>query len=210
MYINFYDFNALQQSMQYYASDEVNVSYIFHQGAIWMPDGTNFNDYRTYLLSKLSWNVNYDSEVIKNDFFTHYYKDAAPYMLKYFDELNIHYAYIFDKFSISGRIDANLENVNYWGSGMLMQWLGYFNKMYESIEHYKTEDATLYETLYKAVRKEELSVIYLAVSLYPEMFDDATLFVMKQEAVEDMERYGCYLKEGDENCNSLRQKWLMD
>lgn len=50
--------------------------------------GVEFAELKTYLLSKLLWNPDADDQAIINDFMKGYYKEAAPFIRKYFDLLH--------------------------------------------------------------------------------------------------------------------------
>ncbi|MDR1846830.1 MAG: DUF4838 domain-containing protein, partial [Bacteroidales bacterium] len=50
--------------------------------------GHEFAELKTYLVSKLLWNINIDTDSIINEFLNAYYGEAAPYLRKYIDTLH--------------------------------------------------------------------------------------------------------------------------
>lgn len=65
------------------------VVYIFNQGIFNSPD--TFHYLKIYLHSALMWNVKADVSALKNEFFEHYYKVAAPYMKAYYERIKSNY-----------------------------------------------------------------------------------------------------------------------
>lgn len=77
------DWRILQANLQTLAKYKV-------KGVFEMSNGTalgggEFNDLRTYLLSKLLWNPDCDIEKHKEEFMEYYYGDAAPHLKQYMD-----------------------------------------------------------------------------------------------------------------------------
>ena len=69
---------------------DYGVVYIFNQGIFNSLD--TFHYLKIYLHSALMWNVDADTERLKEEFFANYYRAAAPYMRKYYDEIRDNYA----------------------------------------------------------------------------------------------------------------------
>ncbi|HRP56831.1 DUF4838 domain-containing protein [Agriterribacter sp.] len=73
--------SVFQKNFQYYLKH--NVTGIFWQGN--REVGGEFAGLRAYLLSKLSWNPDYDMDSVMNDFLQGYYGAAAPHIRQYID-----------------------------------------------------------------------------------------------------------------------------
>ena len=203
MYVNFDNFNSLQQNLQ--LLKEYDTFYFIDQGGLFDPDSPTFLAYRAYITYKLIWDVNVNVQVLKENFFANYYDDASEWLMKYLDELLLLQRYNADKYDLSSTVGEEKTVAKYWPQAVLEKWLTYFEKAYEAIEKYKTTDVDYYNALYKRVRLEELSVLYLSIQLYGEqMFDVDTLFSHKKAVYEDLRRYGCFPVEGA-NAVALQQ-----
>jgi hypothetical protein len=60
---------------------------VMEEGSYDVPGG-DFAELKAYLLAKLMWNPDADADAIIEDFITHYYGKAAPYMKQYLDLVN--------------------------------------------------------------------------------------------------------------------------
>lgn len=77
-------FHTLQPNIQFF--DRYGVEAHFQQCNA--QPGVELSDLKSYYLSHLLWNPNVNSDTVLNDFFTHYYGDAAPYVRQYFDRIH--------------------------------------------------------------------------------------------------------------------------
>lgn len=194
-YVNFDNLNSLQQNLQ--LLKEYDTFYFMDQGGLQEPDSPTFVAYRAYITYKLIWDVNANVQVLKENFFANYYDDASEWLMKYLDELLLLQRYNADKYDLIGSVGEEKTLAKYWPQAVLEKWLSYFEKAFEAIEKYKTTDIDYYNTLYKRVRLEQLSVLYLSIQLYGEqMFDVDTLLAHKKAVYADFWSYGCYPAEG--------------
>lgn len=75
----FPNFHVLQPNLKLFADN--NVKMIFEQG--WPSYNGEFTDLRCYLLTKLMWNVNYNTDSLMIDFCQGYYGAAGNYVYEY-------------------------------------------------------------------------------------------------------------------------------
>ena len=79
----FPNFHVLKPNLQFFARNGVNA--MFEQGN--REVGGEFAELRSYLLSKLMWNPDADTETLMNDFLKGYYGAAGTTIRKYIDEM---------------------------------------------------------------------------------------------------------------------------
>lgn len=89
-YLSFLDtFSVVKNEYKEYAdAGAVNIMIQNNSGG----EMSSMDDLRNYLQAKIMWNVNVNLEELIDDFMTHYYKDAAPYMSEYLDLMRTHSA----------------------------------------------------------------------------------------------------------------------
>lgn len=81
----FPNFNVLQSNIQTFR--EYNAEGIMEQ-AVFESRGGEFSELKAYLISRLLWNPDGDTESVINDFMYGYYGRAGKYVRQYFDLLN--------------------------------------------------------------------------------------------------------------------------
>ncbi len=75
----FPNFHILQTNMQLFKKNNVNM----HFSQIASIKGGDFSELRSYVVSKLLWNVNCNVDSVIQSFLKGYYGDAAPYLYQY-------------------------------------------------------------------------------------------------------------------------------
>ena len=75
----FPNFHILQDNIQLFKENNATM----HFSQIASNRGGDFAELRTYLVSKLMWNPELDTDSLMNHFLTGYYGDASPYIYKY-------------------------------------------------------------------------------------------------------------------------------
>ena len=160
-YMTFFNtFDSLQGNMQIFK--EFGAEYVMNQGGSNNGFGSNFQDLKIYLSSKLRWDVNADVDALTSDFFAQYYKDAAEPMLALYNAL-------VDKFSYptyNGAKSAIYLKRTRFPKADLYEYLGLIDEAYEVIEKYETTNSALYSTLYNRITREGLSYRYALIMLY--------------------------------------------
>jgi len=149
----------------------------------WEVDGvnvgvSNFNYLYMYMVSKLAQNVNIDVESTINGFFEHYYKDASVIMKKFYDEFRNHFAYLAETTDLTFKYvtESYIAASENWSYTLLMSWLGYIDEAYNTIEHYKDTNASLYKRLKDRIMRESLCVRYLLLRNYSIILDNSSKF----------------------------------
>lgn len=186
--VPFDSYGAMQDNFRYYR--EHNVTYNYAQGQYTTPNSTGFVNLQTYLQSKLMWDADADFETLIDDFFSHYFRDAAPAMRRYFDQLRLHYAVLEKEQDVYSGIYYEILKREYWPQGLLYGWEDAIDEAYAAVEKYRESDPELYEKLRDRINLESISVRYLIIELYGGSFDAAEYRAYAQALKEDIE----YLK----------------
>ncbi len=119
----FPNWRVLQPNLKTLA--KYNVKGVFEEANCAANGGVDFNELRTYLLSKLMWNPDCDIETHRKDFMEYYYGDAAQYLDQYlnmqsdFVERENYHLYIQEI-----KRPPYLEN----------RWLEKYNKLFDKAE----------------------------------------------------------------------------
>lgn len=181
--VNFNNFNTMQANYKYLI--ERGVSYYMDQASYNTPTPC-FEALRIFLMSRLMWDVDRDFNQLLDDFFTNYYKDAAPYMREYFDGIRNWYAYLETSKGLrTGSIYADIETTEFWPKAVLDMQLSTIDKAYEAIEYYKTVDPAMYEKLYSRINLESLSPRYLLCVLYENSYTPSEIKALRSAFKED-------------------------
>jgi hypothetical protein len=124
------------------------------------------------LAAKLAWAVNADLNELINNFFEGYFGVAAKPMKKLFEELRARFSYIENDLKIAMYIYVDLKNKNFWPEGLLVQWLGYIDDAYATIEPLKDSDENLYYLIKDRILLEGMSYRFLLIHLYGASYYD--------------------------------------
>ena len=98
----------------------------------------------------------------------HFYKDAAEEIRMYYDLTRMRYeqASVLNGMSYTTDIYSNIGDSDIWTEGVVDQIDRIFKKAYEKIDHYKTEDADMYEKLYNRIKELVLTLTYTKLKHY--------------------------------------------
>ena len=159
-------FNSMQDTYRF--AKENKVRYLFEEGQHYgtTPRPGGFTYLKEYLSSKLMWNVNADTGELTDKFFRYYFRDAAPAMREYFDELRLNFEYNEKNVGMGGGIYENVLETKYWREGALLHWLDLIEEAYDAIEPLEQTDKELYEKLKSRILIESIAPRYLYLSLY--------------------------------------------
>ncbi len=165
------------------------VSYMYSQG----PIDTSvpcFEEARVYVESKLMWDVSLDYEDVLDDFLTHYYGPAAGAIKEYWDlTVNACAEYSADGNYIGGIYSA-IGSGDLWSEALVSAFRRSFDSAYSSIASLELENPSLYETLYKRLKKIELTVIYLELVNYSQYFSSEEVAKKKSDFTKYCAEFG--------------------
>lgn len=215
-YINFtypmYLFNNFdKQVADYKYFKELGVSYVMEQDMTWIDGYQTFSDYKTFMTSNLMWNSELNPRELTLDFFDNYYREASPYLLKYFDEWKNQYQILIEKYQMKGTCYEKMNVPEYWPMSLLEKWLGYMDEAMSAIDRYRYIDTDLYDTLYKHVLLEKTCLQYRMIELYGSSYYKVDELVsVKKEVLSVMGTYSMVTNETSSaysNLLALADKW---
>ena len=125
-----------------------------------------FHNYKSWLDSKLEWNVKADVEELTKKYFNAMYGDAADEMKSLYDEMRMHIIGLNEQngwYTVRNVYNKVEANKDWWSAATVTSWLKKFETMYSSIEKYKDTDPQLYESLYLHISQEFLSPAYIMI-----------------------------------------------
>ncbi len=134
---------------------------------------------KTYLASKIHWDVYQNQGELIVDFFDNYFKAASKDMYEAFNLIQ-------NRITELGIIQEDLTNIRVdhsaaqkamlkessWSDKLLQQILGKFDDAYKAIEVYKDTDPTLYSKLYDRINLESLAIRYLRIEIYGKYYGE--------------------------------------
>ncbi|MBE7078377.1 MAG: DUF4838 domain-containing protein [Clostridiales bacterium] len=176
--VNFDNFGTLKG--MYETCKEMGVACMTTQGAdTYTPC---FQSMRAYVQSSLMWDINLSYEDLVRKFMKNYYKDAAEYLYEYYKIIRDRYTYYRNVVDpMDGGIYAGVQNSELWTPYVVETMEECFDKAFASIEKYKESDPDLYLKLKNRIKKEELSIIYINLTLLSGYQSEEDYAALKEE-----------------------------
>ncbi len=176
----------------YQAAEKANATYVFIESPLTRETYFPFGDLKTYLSSKLGWDVNANVQQLIDNFFVNYYKNASATMQEYFNQVTTWFAYLKNYTDLSGVGGAaGGDNELYWNEGVLNGWLELIDKAYQDIEPLKNTDKALYEKLYERILYDSLMPRYFMLKHFSqEAFTEETLIQESADFKADCAKVG--------------------
>ena len=183
--------------------------YMYPEGTWENPNNPGFAKLRDYINAKGMFNVNLDYNSLVDKFFKYYFREAAPYMRKYFDEVQ---ANLSDKESITGGgvHSYDLAKSSVWPEGMITGWYNLFDKAQKAIEIYNGTDDELYEALSKHLLIESLFPRYVLCTTYADSYSPEQLKKMRTDFVNDFDTLGNTTHQEHYTISEVTGKWDID
>ena len=163
-YMAFFNtFDSLQQNMQIYQS--FGAEYVMNQGGWNNRFGGGFIDLKIYLSSKLRWDTHADFDLLVDNFFANYYKDASLPMETLYNKLLVNIRN-FSGSGYSGSVDQNVLRRSFYSKAFLTECDELIDEAYIAIRGYEESNPVLYNTLYNRILREDLNIRYAWIMLY--------------------------------------------
>lgn len=177
--------------------EDVGVMWIYNQCQYENTSLTAFFHLKECVQAQLAWNTDTDMVAYLDDYFTVYFKDAAPIMRQFYDDLRLRLTYCTETLDINGWIGTEwLYSTRAFPYGEIVKYLNYIDEAYAAIEPMKKSDPAMYEKVYKRILAESLFPRYYAITLYPENYTNTELLEMKKQFQKDCDTVGfTYYKE---------------
>lgn len=185
-------YNAIDSMQEtYIVSKAHHVSYIFDQCQWNNGASSDWMNLRTYLQSKLQWDVKADKQQLTADFMTHFYKQASEPMARAFTMYNDWFQYLKDVKNVPGSYTvSNAVTAENYPKGFIDGMLQCFDEAYAAIEPLKAQNPIVYEELYDRICIETLVYRYMNIKYHSSYYNDAELLQLKKEFKVDAQRVG--------------------
>ena len=199
------NFDSYRELCEFFA--QYDVKYIYAQGQTNNLNPTSWTSYKAYLNSKYYWNTQYDSAELKTRFFNGYFQEAAPYMMQWFDSMQMWVKKLRLQ-GIYGGLNSIYQNMlteTFWPESLLRSWLDCADKAIAAIEPIKTTDPERWQTLYDNICLERISPLYLMLEIHSASLSSAELLEMRTAFKTDARRLS--VTRIDEHFISCEQYW---
>ena len=147
---------------------------------------------KTYLISKLCWNVNEDMNALVDKFFTYYYGDAADEMYAVFQDTRLLSRNNMGTLCKYQSFYGALTEPSLWPKDLLQKWLNKIDDALADIAYMKKTEPEKYEVLYKNIVCERVQYEYLLITCHERSFATDYIYNLKLQTREDCELNGIF------------------
>ena len=201
------NYQILLENFKYFK--EFGGNYIYPEGTWENQNNPGFAKLRDYINSKGMFDVNSDYNELVDKFFKYYFREAAPIMRKYFNEVQVNLT-INEKIT-GGRVHAyGLSDNRVWPENLITGWLNSFDVAQNEILKYKETDAELYEALSKHILIESLFPRYVLCTRYNTSFSESKLKEMRKSFLKDFENLGNTTHQEHFEISDVTSNWDLD
>ncbi len=184
----FNNFDTFQPQMKTYY--ENGISNMFSQGPAYTNQPT-FQEMRLFVESQIMWDVNRSYDELATEFINAFYKDASAEVKEYYDLIRA----LYEKAEVNNgasfaTIYDDISTKEVWTEGVVDAITRLFERAYQKIEHYKTDDLTMWQKLYDRLKEIELTITYTKLNYYRSNYTQAELNVLIDEYNYYCSKYG--------------------
>lgn len=184
-------------------------NYIYPEGTWENANNPGFAKLRDYINSKGMFDVNSDYNEIIDKFFKYYFREAAPVMRNYFNEVQINLA--LNEGITGGKVHSYaLSDDRVWPEALVTNWLNSFDDAYKAIEKYADLDPELYTALSTHILIESLFPRYVLCTKYSSSFSDGQLKAMRKSFLTDFQNLGNTTHEEHYTISEITSSWVLD
>ena len=163
-----------------------NCRYFFNEVLDGGEDQTAWNNLKTYLQYKLSWDCNLDVNTLVNNYFKAMYKDASDTMLELYHSHRLFFDYTMLKneaVKINNGFYASWAEKTIYPYPVLQEYMAKIDQALADIEKYKTSNPDLYDVVKSRIELEAVSYLYMILDIHGAKaipsFDEETKFAYK-------------------------------
>lgn len=201
------NYQILLDNFKYFK--EFGGNYIYPEGTWENMNNPGFAKLRDYINSKGMFDVNSDYNQLVDKFFKYYFREAAPIMRKYFNEVQVNL--IVNENITGGRVHAyGLSDNRVWPEALITGWLNSFDLAQNEILKYKETDAELYEALSKHILIESLFPRYVLCTKYDKSFSTSQLKEMRKSFLNDFTDLGNTTHQEHFVISDVTSSWNLD
>lgn len=192
----------------YRFSKQNHAVFLYPEGQHNQGNVTCFGKLKEYFNARALFSVNDSFAAIADDFFAHYFQEAAAPMRRYFDELQIHLRDLESTWpDIDGTIYNWLCDTKYWSIGTLRHWMDLLNEAYAAIEPLASENPERYQTLKKHIDLESIFPRFAICQLYGNCYTSAVLRNMREALQKDCETLSVTMFSEGRPMNEIFTEW---
>ncbi len=149
---------------------------------------TAWNNLKSYVSTKLRWNVNLNETELVKAFMQNCYHDAADTMYEIYISYKANWAAV--KANIAsgelqingfGGIFSNMLNKDIFSFSVLEEWYNGFLKAFDEIKPLEVKDKAAYDKAYAMISAEIASPLYMLLKMYSAQYSDSTVRQMKAD-----------------------------
>ena len=185
-FLHYFDcFESMKEIFLYLAESNTRV---FYTESPPQYKASGYHALRTYVLSKLAWNVNLDIDELIKNFCEKYYMDAADVMMDILYEERALYGVNREALTMANFFSqGDLSNKKLWPKNLVLDWYNRTNEALEKISYLKKTDPDLYDIIYHNITLERLSFEYILISSYEKELAVDFVNTLKVQAIQDAE-----------------------
>jgi len=201
------NYQVLLDNFKYFK--EFGGNYIYPEGTWENENNPGFAKLRDYINSKGMFDVNSDYNALVDKFFKYYFREAAPVMRRYFDEVQMNLS--INENITGGRVHAySLADNRVWPEGLLTNWLNSFDDARMAVSKYENTDKELHEVLLRHILIESLFPRYVLCTRYDKSYSDSQLKTMRKSFLEDFQRLGNTTHAEHYTISDVTSSWVLD
>ena len=211
MFMAPYDMFNSQQSL-YRQLAERGTVLMYEEGGDNQQAMTGWTMLKSWLGSKLKWNVNADVASLTDQFFEDVYGSAAESMRKFFDEERLWIEHLrVNGNPVYGGLDSNYQYQHVtrdnWTKPVLTRWMSLMDDAIEAIEPLRLSDPGQWQFLYDHITLERVSILYMLIDLHQDTYSDAEYLELQSMFKEDTSRLGITRISGNTTVDSYTASW---
>lgn len=188
--------------------DEIGVMWIYNQCQYENTGLTAFFHLKECVQAQLAWDSDADMNAYLDDYFAVYFKDAAPVMRQFYDDLRLRLTYCTETLDINGWIGTEwLYSTRAFPYGEIVKYLNYIDEAYAAIEPMKRSDPAMYEKIYNRILSESLFPRFYAITLYPGNYTNTELLEMMNQFRLDCDKVGFTYYKEHQQISGLWNAW---
>lgn len=184
----FNSYDIIQENYKLFKSFEVQ--YLFDQGQWDTGKSTGFSEFKVWLTAQLRWNVDYDVTELTDQYFTYVYGPAKEEMLKLFNQIKTHFAYLENNKGLTGYIYYKIADPEYWPKHVIDQFIVSIDEALLKIEPLKGSNYENYLKYREGILVESVFPRFVSIMEYAGYYSETELQQMKRSLLKDFEQLG--------------------
>ena len=183
--ISYDSWSSMQDLCKYLV--QFNTETYYAQGSYNLRNSTNFDNLKSYLFSKLEWNVNIDLSEYIHRYFKGLYKDASDIMEQAFMQQRVE-QFKHKLLGRDGSIHSQEAELQMYSKRYAVGQLETFDLAYAAVEKYKESDPEYYNIVMDEITLETIGPRYLILYRFSDTLSDSEYASLKNSFIDDVRR----------------------